>query len=132
MAAKSEPPFAVGHGPPNNAVPPRRGKPLSKHFVGFANYIAEASGYPAVFAVVLLMVLTWLLSGPVFAFSDSWQLVMNTLTSVITFLMVFLIRTSQNRDSSALQAKIDELIRVSEARNLFVGIEHLLPTKSKI
>jgi low affinity Fe/Cu permease len=98
---------------------------MSKRFVGFANYVAEASGYPAVFAFAVFIVLAWLSTGPIFAFSDTWQLVMNTLTSVVTFLMVFLIQTSQNRDSAALQAKIDELIRVGEARNLFVGIEHL-------
>jgi low affinity Fe/Cu permease len=127
MAAKSDPPSRRNTGRRTTPCHLVGGKPLSKHFIGFANYVAEASGYPAVFAVVLFTVLTWLLSGPVFAFSDSWQLVMNTLTSVITFLLVFLIQTSQNRDSSALQAKIDELIRVSEARNLFVGIEHLSP-----
>jgi low affinity Fe/Cu permease len=69
----------------------------------------------------------WLATGPVFAYSDTWQLVMNTWTNVVTFLMVFLIQNSQNRDSSALQAKIDELIRSSAARNTFVGIEQLTP-----
>jgi low affinity Fe/Cu permease len=68
-----------------------------------------------------------MVTGPVFSYSDTWQLVMNTWTNVATFLMVFLIQNSQNRDSSALQAKIDELIRTSAARNSFVGIENLTP-----
>jgi low affinity Fe/Cu permease len=100
---------------------------MNRWFVNFANRVAEASGYPSVFVVAVVTVLIWLATGPFFQFSDTWQLVMNTLTSVITFLMVFLIQTSQNRDSTALQAKLDELIRVSTAKNLFVGLEHLSP-----
>jgi predicted transcriptional regulator len=69
----------------------------------------------------------WMVTGPFFSYSDTWQLVMNTWTDVATFLMVFLIQNSQNRDSSALQAKLDELIRTSAARNSFVGIEKLTP-----
>jgi low affinity Fe/Cu permease len=80
---------------------------MNKRFVQFANYVAEASGYPIVFAAAVLSVIVWLATGPAFQFSDTWQLVMNTVTSVITFLMVFLIQTSQNRDSTALQAKLD-------------------------
>jgi low affinity Fe/Cu permease len=90
---------------------------MSKRFVNFANRVAEASGYPSVFVAAVATVLVWLATGPFFQFSDTWQLVMNTLTSVITFLMVFLIQTSQNRDSTALQAKLDELIGVSTAKN---------------
>ena len=67
----------------------------------------------------------WLVTGPIFAFSDTWQLVMNTISSIVTFLMVFLIQNTQNRDSSALQLKLDELIRATEARNRLIGIERL-------
>ena len=100
---------------------------MKTRFVEFANVVAEASGYPSVFFAAVLIVLIWLVTGPFFHFSDTWQLVMNTLTSVVTFLMVFLIQTSQNRDSAALQGKLDELIRVSNAHNLFVGLEHMSP-----
>jgi low affinity Fe/Cu permease len=100
---------------------------MNKRFVQFANRVAEASGYPSVFSVAVLSVILWLATGPLFRFSDSWQLVMNTVTSIITFLMVFLIQTSQNRDSTALQAKLDELIRAGSAQNLFVGLEQLSP-----
>jgi low affinity Fe/Cu permease len=100
---------------------------MSKKFAQLANYVAEVSGNPGIFGAAALTVVLWLATGPVFAYSDTWQLVMNTWTNVVTFLMVFLIQNSQNRDSSALQAKIDELIRSSAARNTFVGIEQLTP-----
>jgi low affinity Fe/Cu permease len=98
---------------------------MPKKFGQLANYIAEASGDPGVLAVALLTVLLWLVTGPFFAYSVTWQLVMNTWTSVVTFIMVFLVQTSQNRHSAALQGKLDELIRASEAHNSFVGIERL-------
>jgi low affinity Fe/Cu permease len=100
---------------------------MSKKFAQLASYVAGASGSPGVFAAAVFTVLLWLVTGPFFAYSDTWQLVMNTWTNIVTFLMVFVIQNSQNRDSAALQAKIDELIRVSEARNSFVGIEQLAP-----
>jgi low affinity Fe/Cu permease len=100
---------------------------MSKKFAQLANYVAEVSGNPGIFGAAALTVVLWLATGPIFAYSDTWQLVMNSWTNVVTFLMVFLIQNSQNRDSSALQAKIDELIRSSAARNTFVGIEQLTP-----
>ncbi len=82
-------------------------------------------GRPWAFGIAGGFVLCWLLTGPIFHFSDTWQLVMNTISSIVTFLMVFLIQNAQNRESSALQLKLDELIRVTEARNKLMGIERL-------
>jgi low affinity Fe/Cu permease len=74
----------------------------------------------------VLFIAIWAATGPLFAYSDTWQLIVNTSTTIMTFLMVFIIQNSQNRDAAALQAKLDELIRVSKgARNEFIGIEHL-------
>ena len=74
--------------------------------------------------LALVVVLLWALTGPLFHYSDTWQLVINTGTTVVTFLMVFLIQATQNRDSQALHLKLDELIRVSQARNRLAGIEN--------
>ena len=91
----------------------------------FAKATAHFCGRPPVFTLAVLTILVWLISGPLFGFSDTWQLVINTGTTIITFLMVFLIQNAQNRDASAIQAKLDELIRaVGHARNEFIGIEH--------
>ena len=99
---------------------------MEKLFNRFANLTAQATGRPLTFILCVLLVAVWALTGPLFGFSETWQLVINTGTTIITFLMVFLIQNAQNRDASAIQAKLDELIRaVGHARNEFIGIEHL-------
>lgn len=98
---------------------------MEKHFTRFANATARAAGSPWAFLAAVLLILAWAVCGPVFGYSETWQLVINTGTTIVTFLMVFLIQNTQNRDSLALQTKIDELIRTSGAENIFMGIEHL-------
>jgi low affinity Fe/Cu permease len=106
-------------------------KRMDHLFTRVANAIAFAVGQPLAFLLALAVVITWAVSGPVFGFSDTWQLVINTGTTIVTFLMVFLIQNSQNRDAASMQAKLDELIRaLAEARSQFIGIEHL--TESQI
>jgi len=88
--------------------------------------IATFAGQSYAFVTAVLLIIAWGLSGPVFHYSDTWQLVINTATTIVTFLMVFLIQNSQNRDGAAMQAKLDELLRaVAKARADFIGIEHL-------
>ena len=98
---------------------------MERHFTRIASAVAHAAGKPATFIACVGVIILWAATGPVFGFSDTWQLIINTGTTIVTFLMVFLIQNTQNRDGVAIQAKLDELIRVSEARNLFIGIEHL-------
>ena len=99
---------------------------LSKTFTDIATHVAHASGRPFTFVAAVLIILVWAVTGPMFKFSDTWQLVINTGTTIVTFLMVFLIQNSQNRDAAAMQAKLDELLRaVARARGEFIGIEHL-------
>jgi low affinity Fe/Cu permease len=98
---------------------------LSRRFSDIATRVAHAAGRPWAFAGCVLVVVAWAVSGPLFGFSDTWQLVINTGTTIVTFLMVFLIQNTQNRDGAAIQAKLDELIRTSAAQNAFIGIERL-------
>src|SRR5437763_12548508 len=93
-------------------------------FRRFATRTSEAVGSPAAFIMALALIVLWGATGPLFGYSDSWQLVVNTATTVITFLMVFLIQTTQNRDAKAIHLKLDELIRSSRARNVFADLEH--------
>src|SRR3954470_10784879 len=99
---------------------------VDKFFTACATRIATAAGQPLTFTLAMLVILTWAVTGPVFHYSDTWQLVVNTATTIVTFLMVFLIQNSQNRDAAAMQAKLDEMLRAIEAaREQFIGIEHL-------
>src|SRR3954447_22968113 len=95
-------------------------------FTRIAAWIATASGQPMTFLAAVGVILIWAVTGPLFHYSDTWQLIINTGTTIVTFLMVFLIQNSQNRDAAAMQAKLDELLRaVDKAREQFIGIEHL-------
>ena len=98
---------------------------INRLFTRFANQVSKWTGRPAAFTICVAGVLVWAITGPAFGFSETWQLVINTSTTIITFLMVFLIQNTQNRDNAALHAKLDELIRVGDSDNKFIGIEHL-------
>lgn len=98
---------------------------LDRMFTTTSNQVARAAGSSWAFMICGAVVVVWAASGPLFAFSDTWQLVINTGTTIVTFLMVFLIQNTQNCDSAAIQAKLDELIRAGASRNSFIGIEHL-------
>jgi len=94
-------------------------------FTRMANVVSRWAGRPAIFTIAVILVVIWALTGPIFDYSETWQLIINTGTTIITFLMVFLIQNTQNRDNAALHSKLDEMIRAGESKNKFIGIETL-------
>ena len=99
---------------------------VSHSFTRFAKWIAKTAGHPTTFFLAVAVILVWAATGPIFHFSDTWQLVINTGTTIVTFLMVFLIQNTQNRDAKAVHLKLDELIRaLGPARNHLVDLEKL-------
>jgi low affinity Fe/Cu permease len=99
--------------------------PVNRLFSDIAQITSREVGRAWVFVLAVVTIVVWAITGPFFGFSDTWQLVINTGTTIVTFLMVFLIQNSQNRDAAAIQVKLNELIRVSKVHNSFVGLERL-------
>jgi low affinity Fe/Cu permease len=105
---------------------------MSDTFSKAAHWIAQQCGHASVFIIAVITILVWAATGPLFGYSDTWQLIINTGTTIITFLMVFLIQNTQNRDTAAIQLKLDELIRANQsARNRMLCIEDLTEDELK-
>ena len=103
-----------------------KGSPLEKVFTAIANRVSAAAGRPVTFILAVSVIAIWGITGPIFGWSDTWQLVINTGTTIVTFLMVFLIQNTQNRDSEAMQVKLDEVIRaLKRADNAVLASEDL-------
>lgn len=98
---------------------------MKEHFRKISTAVSNIAGSAWAFSLAFLIILAWAWSGPIFDYSDTWQLVINTGTTIVTFLMVFLIQSTQNRDSRAMQLKLDELLRATRARDTFIDIEDI-------